>query len=240
MSLPWLDPAVPLFPPASSALDDPNGLLAAGGALGSDWLLEAYSRGIFPWYETGQPILWWSPNPRLILLPDQVRVSKSLKKLIKKCPYNLTIDRNFVGVIENCGKARPGSSGTWITEEMQQAYVNMHNLGYAHSVEVWSGSALVGGLYGIALGKVFFGESMFSLEPNASKLALVALAQRLLAWDYELIDCQVSSEHLVSLGAQEINRGEFSELVDSLVSETPHPDSWQIDSVVQILTDEIE
>lgn len=239
MSLPWLDPAMPLFPPVSSALEDPNGLLAAGGSLDTDWLLRAYSEGIFPWYEAGQPILWWSPNPRLVLFPDQIRVSRSLKKLIKKAPYTLTIDNNFVGVIENCGKARSGSSGTWITEEMQQAYSRMHTLGHAHSLEVWSGSALVGGLYGIAIGKVFFGESMFSLEANTSKLALVVLARHLTQWGYQLIDCQVSSDHLFTLGAQEIERSRFCDLLKSAVDTIPTPHSWQIDSSVQLLTDEI-
>ncbi len=239
MSLPWLDPAMPLFPPVASALEDPNGLLAAGGSLNSDWLLHAYSEGIFPWYETGQPILWWSPDPRLVLFPDQIKVSRSLKKLIRKAPYTLTIDNNFVGVIENCGKARPGSSGTWITGEMQQAYIQMHNLGHAHSVEVWSGSALVGGLYGIAIGRVFFGESMFSLEANTSKLALVALARHLALWGYQLIDCQVSSNHLFTLGAQEIERSRFCELLRFAVQARPAPHKWQIDSSVQLLTDEI-
>ncbi|MDA0687964.1 MAG: leucyl/phenylalanyl-tRNA--protein transferase [Proteobacteria bacterium] len=240
MPLPWLDSEQPWFPPLDEALDEPNGLLAAGGDLSPDWLLAAYAYGVFPWYEAGQPILWWSPDPRLVLYPDQVRVSRSLKKFLRKHPYRLSMDTNFSAVIESCGKSRAGSTGTWITDEMRSAYQLLHQLGHAHSVEVWADSALVGGLYGVSLGKVFFGESMFSVEPNTSKLALVALARHLEQWGFRLIDCQVASKHLLSLGAQSVDREQFANWVNAFSGLDDSNHQWQIDPAIQLVIDEIE
>lgn len=227
MPLPWLEPQSVAFPPVEQALKDPNGLLAAGGSLTPDWLLCAYRHGIFPWYEAGQPILWWTPDPRLVLLPSRLKISRSLSKLLKKHEYSLSFDRDFSGVIAACAGSRRGSSGTWITDDMHAAYARLHELGYAHSVEVWAGASLVGGLYGVALGRVFFGESMFSEEPNTSKLALVYLVRHLQHWGFELIDCQVSSEHLLSLGAEEISRREFQSSLERLLDVAPQPGAWQ-------------
>ena len=177
MPVPWLDPMdAPVFPCTSRALADPNGLLAAGGSLDADWLLAAYREGIFPWYEEGQPVLWWAPDPRLVLDPGRVAVSRSLRKLIRKQIYRISFDTAFTSVIEACQTSGGRENATWITPEMKAAYVNLHRLGHAHSVEVWRDEFLVGGLYGIALGKAFFGESMFSLVPNASKIAFWALS----------------------------------------------------------------
>jgi leucyl/phenylalanyl-tRNA--protein transferase len=227
MSLPWLEAEQLGFPPLETALTEPNGLLAAGGALSAEWLQCAYRRGIFPWYETGQPILWWSPDPRLVLFPDQLKISRSLRKLLKKDAYVFSFDKNFSEVIQHCARSRPGASGTWITDEMQTAYRQLFELGLAHSVEVWAGASLVGGLYGVALGKVFFGESMFSKEDNTSKLALVCLVKHLQHWGFEMIDCQVSSEHLASLGAEEISRSEFQARLDRLLAAENEPEHWQ-------------
>ncbi|MDD9890275.1 MAG: leucyl/phenylalanyl-tRNA--protein transferase [Gammaproteobacteria bacterium] len=230
MPLPWLDPHIIGFPPVKLALQEPNGLLAAGGDLSLDWLLCAYRHGIFPWYEAGQPLLWWSPNPRLIITPDSLKISRSLRKLINKHSYEVSIDSNFAEVIQHCAQARRGSDGTWITAEMQAAYIKLHEHGYAHSVEVHAGTDLVGGLYGVALGKVFFGESMFSREDNTSKLALVYLVEQLRQWGFELIDCQLSSEHLFSLGAMEISRDEFIDCLKELLQGEDKIGKWQLDS----------
>ncbi len=210
MALPWLDPKVIEFPDIETALKEPEGLLAAGGALTTDWLLEAYQRGIFPWYEAGQPILWWSPDPRLVLFPKRLRISRSLRKSINNNPYQFYINKDFRTVIESCGAQRVTSPGTWITPEMADAYLKLHEQGFAHSFEVWREDELAGGLYGVALGKIFFGESMFSRESNTSKLALVGLVSKMAQWQFEVIDCQISSEHLKALGAEEIPRHEFS------------------------------
>ncbi len=240
MPLPWLDSEQPWFPPLNEALEEPDGLLAAGGDLSPEWLLSAYGHGVFPWYEAGQPILWWSPDPRLVLFPDKIRVSRSLKKFLRKHPYRLTMDTNFSAVIESCGRSRARSSGTWITDEMRAAYQLLHQLGHAHSLEVWADSALVGGLYGVSLGKVFFGESMFSLEPNTSKLALVALARHLQHWGFRLIDCQVASQHLISLGAETVERDQFATWVSQYGSLEDDNHQWQIDQAIQLVIDEIE
>lgn len=213
MPVPWLDPHTIGFPDVDTALDEPNGLLAAGGALTANWLLEAYPQGIFPWFSEGDPILWWAPDPRLVLYPEHLRVSRSLRKFVKNNPYELYINRDFEAVITHCGATREQSTGTWITPDMAAAYNELHRLGFAHSVEVWEDDTLVGGLYGVAVGKVFFGESMFSRVTNASKLALVGLVQQLKDWQFELIDCQISSEHLVSLGAEEISRAQFRDIL---------------------------
>lgn len=217
MKLPWLDPAYMDFPCTSQALPEPNGLLAAGGQLSPEWLLGAYKRGIFPWFNDGDPILWWSPSPRMVLYPYQFHISRSLRKVLKKVDYEVTINRDFENVISCCsdsGYRKPvtdGTSGTWITDDMIQAYIQLHQHGFAHSVEVWRDRQLIGGLYGIAIGKVFFGESMFSRETNGSKIALSHLVEWLKQWHYKLIDCQVTNDHLHSLGAIEIDRHTFEQ-----------------------------
>jgi leucyl/phenylalanyl-tRNA--protein transferase len=189
---------------------DPSGLLAVGGDLSSDRLLEAYRLGIFPWYSEDQPILWWSPDPRLILDLEDFRISRSLRKTFNKGIFQVTFDRAFEKVIRACASVpREGQSGTWITEEMQEAYINLHGLGYAHSVETWFEEQLAGGLYGISLGKAFFGESMFHRRTDASKIALAALVEKLKGWDFHFIDAQMTTDHMIRLGAKEIPRRLF-------------------------------
>jgi len=227
--IPWLSPELVDFPPASQALGQPNGLLAAGGALTPPWLLAAYRRGIFPWYEEPEPILWWSPDPRSVLFPEQVHVSRSLRRRIRRGNFRITADVDFPAVIYNCAMAGDRSSGTWITSAIEAAYIELHRNGHAHSVEVWMDGALVGGLYGVALGRVFFGESMFSRQPDASKLALVALCRQLQAWRFALIDCQVHNSHLASMGAITLPRPEFGRLLQQWVDAPAgvHAGSWQ-------------
>ncbi|MEX2130948.1 MAG: leucyl/phenylalanyl-tRNA--protein transferase [Pseudohongiellaceae bacterium] len=229
MPVTWLDGKSFDFPAIDKALTDPDGLLAAGGDLSVNRLLAAYRNGIFPWYEEGYPILWWSPDPRMVLLPSQIHVARSLRKLIRKNSYEVTMDRDFENVIRNCAGSRPYCSGTWITKAMQAAYNDLHRLHYAHSVEVWHGDRLVGGLYGVALGQIFFAESMFSHENNTSKLALVFLAKQLQAWNFKLIDCQIISNHLRTLGAATMGRTEFYQRVQNLVGKPDKPDRWQLE-----------
>jgi len=207
----WLSPDDPIdsFPPVSTALAEPQGLLAAGGDLRPERLLAAYRRGIFPWYSPGQPILWWSPDPREILLPAEFHCSRSLRRLRQRGLFEIRLDNDFAAVVAGCAEPRQSSPGTWITDEMQQAYERLHRLGHAHSFEVWRADRLVGGLYGVRLGQVFFGESMFSRESNASKLALAALVDHCLAERIGMIDCQLVSAHLRSLGSRSISRQEF-------------------------------
>lgn len=196
------------FPPVHMANKD--GLLAVGGDLSAERLLLAYKSGIFPWYSEGEPIIWYSPDPRMVLFPKNLRISKSMKQVIRKNQFRATYNQNFSEVIANCKDSyREGQGGTWITDEMEQAYINLHNLGIAKSVEVWEGNELVGGLYGIDLGHVFCGESMFSKVSNASKFAFIQLVQKLEKEHYSLIDCQVYNAHLDSLGAEEISRATF-------------------------------
>ena len=214
------------FPPAALALTRPNGLLAIGGDLRPERLLNAYRNGIFPWFDADRPILWWSPDPRLVLRLDDFRISRKMKSLARRRPYEITMNRAFAEVIRNCGAGR--TVGTWITPAMETAYCRLHELGHAHSVEVWNESRLIGGLYGVALGRMFYGESMFSLEDNASKLALERLVRQLLAWEFHLIDCQVSSDHLMSLGAVEIPRREFLKQLSRLIRKPP-PEKWEFD-----------
>ncbi len=203
-----------IFPPVEFA--DQNGILAIGGDLSPERLLLAYKSGIFPWYSEGEPIVWYSPDPRMVLFPDRLKVSKSMRRILRKGEFNVTFNQNFSEVIHHCKSiSREGQRGTWITGEMQKAYIELHKLGYAKSVEVWQNKTLVGGLYGIDLGNVFCGESMFSKENNTSKIAFIALVEKLEKEDYNLIDCQVYNDHLASLGAEEISRVKFIEMLDS-------------------------
>ncbi len=215
----WLRADSTAFPPASLACDDPPGLLAVGGDLSPERLLAAYSQGIFPWFNDDSPILWWSPDPRMVLQPAHVHVSRSMQRFIRRhCGQHgrlrVSMDEDFRAVICHCAQLRQQHEGTWITADMQQAYQSLHKLGYAHSVEVWQRDidgeqSLVGGLYGVALGTMFFGESMFSLIPDVSKLAFIALARQLDRWNFTLIDCQLPTQHLASLGAGPMPREEF-------------------------------
>jgi leucyl/phenylalanyl-tRNA--protein transferase len=215
--IPWLPPE-PVFPPVELALTEPNGLLAAGGDLSPERILTAYRNGIFPWFSAGEPILWWSPDPRMVLFPAELKISRSLAKVLRNKPYEVTLDTAFMEVIGACaGTPREGQNGTWITAEMQAAYGKLHELGYAHSVEVWMDDKLVGGLYGMALGRAFYGESMFSWRTDASKIALAHLCEHLQRRGFGIIDCQMETTHLASLGARPIPRSEFV----SLLSRTP-------------------
>ena len=219
--IPWLraDDPPDAFPPLEAALTEPDGLLCAGGDLSPQRLLEAYRRGIFPWFSEGQPILWWSPDPRTVLYPAEFRVSRSLAKSIRNRGYSVATDHAFGRVMELCADARLRPEGTWISPRMLAAYRRLHELGHAHSYETWDGERLVGGLYGIRLGGVFFGESMFSLERDASKVALAALVRDMVARGGRLVDCQVASAHLERLGARSIPRALFvRELADGISS----------------------
>ena len=229
MRLILLDPDQPdqAFPPTQKALKDPNGLLAVGGCLSTTRLLNAYRHGIFPWYSDDEPILWWSPDPRLVLFPEQLNVSQSLRKTLKKQKYTVTIDQAFTQVIKACAQPRQAESGTWITDDIENAYSDLHELGVAHSAEAWLDGVLVGGLYGVAIGQVFFGESMFHTATDASKVAFATLVAKLKSWDYKLIDCQVHSAHLASLGAVEIDRTEFNHLIKQYGEQPVNPLAWQ-------------
>jgi leucyl/phenylalanyl-tRNA--protein transferase len=213
LNLTWLDESHPVFPDTSRALSYPNGLLAAGGNLLPQTLIAAYRRGIFPWYEQGQPILWWSPDPRMVLYPAELHISRSMRAFLGRHEYQVSLNRDFAGVIAACAQLRPGSQGTWITDAVAQAYVELHQAGLAHSIEAWEGDTLVGGLYGICMDRMFFGESMFSRRDNASKLALVHLVAELETIGVELIDCQVPNPHLESLGARLIPRAAFEAML---------------------------
>jgi len=219
----WLSPkdAPEWFPPAEQALDDPAGLLAAGGDLSPARLLAAYRRGIFPWYSPGQPVLWWFPDPRAVLFPDEFRVSRSLAKTLRNGGFRTAVDEDFEATIAGCAAPRPHSLGTWITDEMREAYLALHRLGHAHSVETWLGAELVGGLYGVRLGGVFFGESMFSRARDASKVALAHLVAVCRRNSIAVIDCQLASRHLASLGARSIPRTQFQALLQEWVSLEP-------------------
>ncbi|BBL34435.1 leucylphenylalanyl-tRNA--protein transferase [Nitrosomonas stercoris] len=217
------------FPPLEAALNEPNGLLAAGGDLSSERLVSAYRQGIFPWFSQGEIILWWSPNPRMVLFPQELKISRSLRKTLKKNNYEIRADSAFTQVMQACATLREHQTGTWIHPEMIAAYTALYQLGIAHSIEIWSAGELVGGLYGIAIGKAFFGESMFSRVSDASKIALVYLVEKLLQEGYGLIDCQVKTPHLMSMGAREISRDEFAKLLASLTTQPEQPKKWQID-----------
>ncbi|MDH4320514.1 MAG: leucyl/phenylalanyl-tRNA--protein transferase [Desulfobulbaceae bacterium] len=215
-----------LFPPPELARDD--GLLAVGGDLSPERLILAYSQGIFPWYSAGEPILWWSPSPRLILIPQNFHCSKRLARQIRQGEYQTRFDTAFREVISHCaGVRRASDNGTWIVPEMIEAYCRLHELGFAHSVECWRGEDLVGGLYGVSLGGTFFGESMFSLAPNSSKIALAALCRRLADWDFDLIDCQMKTAHLLRLGAEEIDGNEFATRLTASLAKPTRRKPWR-------------
>ncbi len=218
-TIPWLSPADPpsALPNPSLAREEPNGLLAAGGALTPEWLLGAYRRGIFPWFSRGQPILWWSPDPRCVLEPGRLAISRSLSQSIRNRGYETRLDSDFAAVIEACAAPRPGADGTWITPAMRRAYLKLFELGHAHAVETWKDGELVGGLYGVRVGRVFCGESMFSRARDASKVALARLAEHAVGTGIELIDCQLPTEHLARLGAVAIPRAEFLRRLAALV-----------------------
>ncbi|MDR2925923.1 MAG: leucyl/phenylalanyl-tRNA--protein transferase [Azoarcus sp.] len=207
-TIPWLDDPAD-FPDAALALKNPNGLLAAGGALSPEWLLAAYQRGIFPWFSKDEPILWWSPDPRFVLFPREIRIRRSLRRVLRQRRFDVRVDTDFPAIIAGCAMPRETGGGTWILPAMHAAYCRMSELGYAHSVECWREGRLVGGLYGMALGRVFFGESMFSTETDASKVALASLARLLDDKGFVMIDCQMRTAHLLSMGAREISRDEF-------------------------------
>jgi leucyl/phenylalanyl-tRNA--protein transferase len=223
--IPWLDGTAP-FPPVDSALRRPNGLLCAGGDLSPERLLEAYRRGIFPWFSEGEPILWWSPDPRMVLFPEELKVSRSLARTLRRGGYEVRLDTAFAEVIHACGQPRPGQDGTWITPQMQQAYCRLHDLGHAHSVETWIDGSLAGGLYGLAIGRAFYGESMFTRVTDASKIALAHLARHLERRGFAVIDCQMKTAHLASLGAREIRRSELVRGLATWTREGPVPGRW--------------
>ena len=224
--IPWL-PEAHLFPPVAKALSEPNGLLAAGGDLSPQRLLAAYRRGIFPWFSAGEPLLWWSPDPRMVLFPEELKISRSLTKTLRNADYEVRLDTAFGEVIRACArKPRAGQSGTWITPEMQQAYRELHRLGYAHSVETWIDGKLVGGLYGIAIGRAFYGESMFADARDASKIALAHLCAYLKQRGFGIIDCQMETRHLASLGARPIPRCDFAARLEALCAHGDAAGRW--------------
>lgn len=235
----WIEPSDRnvKFPNVALALKEPNGLLAVGGNLTPRRLLTAYMQGIFPWYSQGQPILWWSPDPRAVLFPSRVKVSRSLGKEIRNGQFEVTLDRAFRDVIQACAQPRPNSAGTWITPEITEAYCHLHTMGFAHSVEAWHDGKLVGGLYGIALGKVFFGESMFSRVTNASKVAFVYLVRQLQAWGFVLIDCQIQSDHLRSLGSEDLRRADFIRVLKQHCYVPRERSLWVLDNNLTIQRD---
>jgi len=216
MMVPVLNPGDP-FPPTTNALKDPDGLLAIGGDLSTDTLIRAYRLGIFPWFTQGQPILWWSPNPRLILYPKNLKISRSLRKILRKNTYHVTTNEAFISVVEKCGPKRHNENESWITDEMITAYEKLFGLGIAKSVETWLNGELVGGLYGVSMGGVFFGESMFSLAPDASKVALATYVDVLIKENVTLIDCQIYSAHLSSLGGEMVDRLIFEQMLTELI-----------------------
>lgn len=222
----WLDPRNPRqsFPPARQAMRDPNGLLAIGGDLSPLRLRNAYEHGIFPWYNPDEPILWWCPDPRAVLAPGQFHASRSLRKRLRRADYAVTLDRAFAGVLDACSAPRARGRGTWLGTEMKQAYQELHRRGDAHSIEVWRHGTLIGGVYGVSLGRAFFGESMFSHAEDGSKIAMYWLCRQLAAWSFPLLDCQIASSHLATLGAVDIPRERFLELLRGAVAE-PAP-AW--------------
>ena len=214
------------FPDPENALSEPDGLLAVGGCLSPRRLLNAYRKGIFPWFNPGDPILWWCPDPRLVLVPGEIRISRSLRRTLRKMEFEVTFDQAFSEVIRACAGPRKTAPGTWITQHMMRAYANLHAIGHAHSVEAWHGSQLAGGLYGVTIGQTFFGESMFYVRSNASKVAFAVLAENLTRWNYRLIDCQVKTDHLASFGAKQIPRKQFIESIERNCNQPVCADAW--------------
>lgn len=227
--IPWLEPGDP-FPPVDTALRDPDGLLAAGLELTPQRILDAYRQGIFPWFSEGQPVLWWSPDPRMVLVPAEIRITPSMRKVLRNRPYEVRCDTAFEAVMRACAEPRDGQAGTWISDHMIAAYGALHMQGWAHSVETWVDGELAGGLYGLALGKMFYGESMFSRARDTSKIALVHLARYLESQGYALIDCQMNTAHLASMGGREIARSEFCRVLSQSV-QSAHPRRWRPDEI---------
>ncbi|MDF0605353.1 leucyl/phenylalanyl-tRNA--protein transferase [Neisseriaceae bacterium TC5R-5] len=223
--IPWLDSEL-MFPPVQQALSEPNGLLAAGGDLSPSRILKAYSLGIFPWFSAGDPILWWSPAPRMVLFPEELKLSRSLAKLLRNSHYEIRVDTAFAEVMQACALPRDGQPGTWIVPEMVAAYCRLHQLGYAHSFETWMDGQLVGGLYGVSLGQMFYGESMFSRRSNASKLAFVHLVRHLQSQGVSMIDCQMHTPHLQSLGARLVSRDVFLATLQEKIQQSPLVSMW--------------
>lgn len=228
--IPWLGPD-PVFPPLSRALREPNGLLCAGGDLQPERLLAAYRTGIFPWYGEGEPILWWSPDPRMVLVPAELRISRSLRKRLRRPDYEVRCDTAFADILSACAAPRSGAGGTWILPEMRAAYLRLHQLGHAHCVETWIDGQLAGGLYGVAIGRAFYGESMFSRATDASKIALAHLARYLVHRNFAVVDCQMNTSHLASLGAREISRSEFAAGLARWTREGDPPGRWPADAM---------
>jgi leucyl/phenylalanyl-tRNA---protein transferase len=227
--IPWLGPGDP-FPPIETAMHDPNGLLAAGADLSPERLVDAYSRGIFPWFNEEEPPLWWSPDPRMVVFAAERRVTRSLRKVMDSGRFRVTLDTAFADVMSGCAEPRPGQDGTWITTQIFDAYLELARLGFAHSVETWEGDQLVGGLYGVGIGRMFFGESMFARRSDASKVAFVSLLAQFERWGMPLVDCQVPTSHLGSLGGREIPRREFLEHVSQLVRQSAVPAPWRFEA----------
>lgn len=238
LTLPWLAPDNLKFPDIEDAWEDPNGLLAAGGDLSPARLIEAYRRGIFPWYEDDQPILWWSPHPRMLLFSEELHTSRSLRKVLRLTPFEVSIDQAFAQVIEQCSLPRREQGGTWITPAMKTAYIDLHQGGVAHSLEIWQEGSLVGGIYGVAIGRAFFGESMFSRVSNASKVALVILSKALNQWNFGFIDCQMETSHLRSMGARAVARDEFKKLLLHYTGLSEPANAWQLNGLAHDLVSE--
>jgi leucyl/phenylalanyl-tRNA---protein transferase len=227
--IPWLHPRDP-FPPVERALRHPNGLLAAGADLSPARLLDAYGRGVFPWSNAEDPLLWWSPDPRMVLFVNEFHLSRSLRRSLRSGAFRVTFDTAFGEVMEGCAAPRAGQHGTWITEEMLKAYSRLAALGHAHSIEVWSDRELAGGMYGVTIGRMFYGESMFSRRSNASKVGMACLVRQLERWGFVMLDCQMSTGHLASLGARELARSDFLERMRRLTSQPPVPAPWVPDA----------
>ncbi len=237
--IPWLDTDDP-FPAVHTALREPNGLLCAGADLSPERLITAYSRGIFPWFNEGEPILWWSPHPRMVLFPRNLRITRSLAKPLRRGLFEVRLDTAFSQVMAACAAPRRSQAGTWISPAMRRAYGRLHEMGYAHSVESWRDGSLVGGLYGVALGRVFFGESMFSRETDASKVALAHLVRHIESQGFAMIDCQMATSHLASLGAREIPRTEFSRHLHDWTTGAAHPARWPAQAAQGLFTEDRE
>ena len=231
--IPWLEPDDP-FPLTHKALKQPNGLLAAGADLTPGRLIEAYSLGVFPWFNADEPVLWWSPDPRMVLIPAELKVARSLKKVLRNRTYEVRLDTAFSRVMQGCAQPRDGQSGTWISPMMTDAYTRLHEMGVAHSAETWIDGKLAGGLYGVALGRMFYGESMFTDVTDASKIAFVHLVWQLKRWGFGMIDCQMKTAHLETFGAREIPRSDFMRRVSKLIQYSPAPTCWRFDPDIKL------